>query len=107
MSCSADSGCRGRGTPTPYPAVTYTLLFALFRRSQPSGPGSYRWALLGTILSYAIVVYKAHIAAYVRGLMSGAPKDVWGVLAGLGRDENAQYATLAIMWYLNPAYTRG
>lgn len=95
-----------RGAPDA-PAVVYSLLFVLFRRNQPSGPSSYRWALLGTILSYAIVVYKAHVNAYIRSLSSGTNKNLATVAQGLVKDENAQYMLLAIMWYLNPAYTRG
>ncbi|KAI9009275.1 hypothetical protein DFJ74DRAFT_357342 [Hyaloraphidium curvatum] len=67
--------------------VVQTLLFIVFRRNSPAGASSFRWALLGTVLSYAIVLYKAH------------------VFEALVKDENAQYGMLAVAWLWNPAYT--
>jgi hypothetical protein len=92
--------------PVASPQVISTILFVLFRRNLPSGAGTYAWALRGTILSYAIVIQKAHLSAYFRSLGSGAPRSLRQVAEGLMRDESVQYVSLAFTWYFNRPYTR-
>ncbi|KAI9098834.1 hypothetical protein DFS34DRAFT_580149 [Phlyctochytrium arcticum] len=73
--------------------VTATVLYLFFARGSPSAAAKiYARAYYGTLLSYGIIMYKAH----------GIPQINTSYLQAVLRDENTQYFLLALIW----AFTR-
>ncbi|KXS10297.1 hypothetical protein M427DRAFT_139726 [Gonapodya prolifera JEL478] len=72
--------------------VWYSVWYILLRT-----PHFYSRALLGTILSYGIVLYKSYHSTFT-------PSDP-NFRARISRDENLHYVLLALLWYLsNPLF---
>ncbi|KAJ3106334.1 hypothetical protein HDU97_006532 [Phlyctochytrium planicorne] len=66
----------------------FGLTYIVYARFFPSGAKSYSKAFWGTILSYGIIIYKAH----------GTPQISKAYLQRIMMDENTQYLILSFIW---------
>ncbi|KAJ3376407.1 hypothetical protein HDU92_000380 [Lobulomyces angularis] len=75
-----------------FATVTLGSIYILFFRFSSGGDSFYVRAYYGTLLSYAIILYKAH----------GTPQLSRAYLQRIMMDENTQYLLLAVVWFTSP-----
>ncbi|KAJ3034062.1 hypothetical protein HK097_004636 [Rhizophlyctis rosea] len=71
-----------------FTTVVQALIYVFVTRSSPSGASSFAKAFYGTLLSYGIILYKAH----------GTPQISRAYAQRVLMDENTQYLMLAFVW---------